>query len=87
MISVRDEASKTLKTSPSLQVLNFEEHRHGRRQPQRAPNRPSNQALDAFAVGQAEHLVVVQHCVHVLDPDGINRTIEEHLGMETQQLN
>ena len=31
--------------------------------------------LDALAVGQTQHLVVVQHCVHVLYPEGIHWTI------------
>ena len=33
--------------------------------------------LDALAVGQAEHLVVIQHSVHVLYPEGIHGTIAD----------
>ena len=31
--------------------------------------------LDALAVGQAQHFVVIQHCVHVLYPEGVHRTV------------
>lgn len=34
--------------------------------------------LNALAVGQAQHLVVIQHRVHVLDPQGIDRPIADH---------
>jgi len=32
--------------------------------------------LDNFAAAETELLVVVQHRVHVLDPDGIHRAVE-----------
>mmetsp|Transcript_8240 Transcript_8240/g.18063 ORF Transcript_8240/g.18063 Transcript_8240/m.18063 type:complete len:649 (-) Transcript_8240:407-2353(-) len=48
------------------QVLGLEHHRHGLAEG------------DDLARGEAELLVVVQDCVHVLDPDGIHRPVEEH---------
>ena len=33
--------------------------------------------LDNLPTHEAQLLVVVQHCVHVLDPDGIHGTIED----------
>jgi len=34
--------------------------------------------LDSLGVGQAQHLVVVQHGVHVLNPQGVHRAITDH---------
>ena len=34
--------------------------------------------LDSLRVGQAQHFVVVQHSVHVLDPQGVHRAITDH---------
>lgn len=34
--------------------------------------------LDALAVGQTQHLVVVQHRVHVLDPQGVHWSVADH---------
>ena len=34
--------------------------------------------LDSLAVGQTEHLVVIQHSVHVLNPQGVNWPIADH---------
>ena len=48
------------------QVLNLEHHVYVRRE------------LDALAVGQTEHLVVVQYGVHVLDPESVHRAITDH---------
>ena len=47
------------------QVLDLEEHVDVGRE------------LDALAVGQAQHLVVVQHRVHVLDPQGVHRPVAD----------
>jgi len=34
--------------------------------------------FDSLAVGQTQHLVVVQHRVHVLDPQGVDRPVAHH---------
>lgn len=34
--------------------------------------------LDPLTVGQTQHLVVVQYCVHVLYPEGIHGSITHH---------
>lgn len=34
--------------------------------------------LDALAVGQTQHLVVVQHRVHVLNPQRVDRPVADH---------
>lgn len=34
--------------------------------------------LNTLAVSQAEHLVVIQHRVHVLDPQGVNWPVADH---------
>ena len=34
--------------------------------------------LDALRVREAEHLVVVEHRVHVLDPEGVHWPVEHH---------
>ena len=34
--------------------------------------------LDALAVREAEHLVVVEHRVHVLDPQRVDRAVKDH---------
>lgn len=34
--------------------------------------------FDSLAVGQTEHLVVIQHSIHVLNPQGINWSIADH---------
>ena len=34
--------------------------------------------LDAFTVGQTEHFVVIKHCVHVLNPEGVHRAITDN---------
>mmetsp|Transcript_41623 Transcript_41623/g.67221 ORF Transcript_41623/g.67221 Transcript_41623/m.67221 type:complete len:257 (+) Transcript_41623:2030-2800(+) len=56
-----------------LQVLHLEEHAH----------RPIQ--LDALAVGQTERHVVIQHRVHVLNPNGIHRPIK-HCPLVVQAL-
>ena len=48
------------------QVLNLEEHAHGDRI-----------ELDALAVGEAQGAVVVEHGVHVLDPDGVDWAVKD----------
>ena len=48
------------------EVLHFEHHVNVRRE------------LDALTVGQAQHLVVVQHRVHVLDPQRVHRAVADH---------
>ena len=45
------------------EILDLEHHVHG------------GGELDSLTVGQTQHLVVVQHCVHVLDPQGVDRPI------------
>lgn len=34
--------------------------------------------LDPLTVGQTQHLVVVQYCVHVLNPKGVDRAVTHH---------
>ena len=48
------------------EVLHLEDHRHGRGHG------------DHLARHEAELLVVVEHRVHVLDPDGVDGPVEEH---------
>ena len=48
----------------NLQVLHLEQHAH------------LHLELDALRVRQAQRHVVVQHCVHVLNPQRVNRAIE-----------
>eukprot|EP00959_Pyramimonas_sp_CCMP1952_P212024 4437141-Pyramimonas_sp.AAC.1 len=48
------------------EVLHLEDHVHGATH------------LDDLAVGEAELLVVVQHGVHVLDPNGVHRAVQQH---------
>jgi hypothetical protein len=49
-----------------LQIHDFEEHVHCRVQ------------LNTFTIGQAEHHVVVEDCVHVLDPEGVDWAIKNY---------
>ena len=48
-----------------LQVLHLEHHVHRGRH------------LDALRVGEAEHAIVVQHGVHVLDPHRVHGAVEQ----------
>ena len=48
------------------QVLHLKHHVNERRE------------FDALAVGQTQHLIVIQYGVHVLDPQRIHRTIAHH---------
>ena len=34
--------------------------------------------FDSLAVRQTQHLVVVQYCVHVLDPQGVDWPVADH---------
>jgi hypothetical protein len=34
--------------------------------------------LDNLSRGQTQFLIIIEHCVHVLNPDRVNRTIEQH---------
>ena len=34
--------------------------------------------LDDLSAHEAELLVVVEHCVHVLDPDGVDRSVKDY---------
>ena len=45
------------------QVLHLKQHVHGIVE------------LDPLTVGQTQHLIVIQHCVHVLNPQSIHRPI------------
>eukprot|EP00965_Chrysotila_dentata_P256125 6212443-Pleurochrysis_carterae.AAC.1 len=47
------------------EVVHLEHHVHPRRE------------LDALAVREAEHLVVVEHRVHVFDPERVHRAVED----------
>ena len=47
------------------QVHNFEKHSHLRTQ------------LDALTVGETQSHIVVQHSVHVLDPNSVDRSVED----------
>lgn len=49
-----------------LEVVHFKENRHVLRQ------------LDGLAVRQTQFLIVVQNRVHVLDPEGVHRAVEQH---------
>lgn len=34
--------------------------------------------FDPLAVSQTEHLIVIQHCVHVLNPQGVDWPVADH---------
>jgi hypothetical protein len=48
------------------EILHFEHHSH-----------PASQ-LDNLTTCEAKLLVVIQHCIHVLDPHSVDRAIEHH---------
>lgn len=48
------------------QIVGLEEHLH------------VLHVVDAVAVGQGQHLAVVEHCVHGLEPHGVNRPVHHY---------
>ena len=50
----------------NLEILNFEEHVQSRRK------------LDSFGIGKTKSFVIVQHSVHVFDPNRVHWAVEDN---------